>query len=142
MNQAFWINIRDYFFQLTTPTDSLLVMIGMVGGGALFLLGCLLPLVLVYLKKRHHLTSSQTIQSFAALLRAVGIVWLLLFFLRYEAIRPLTMRVWVYLVGLVALVWLWRIMHSYRKSMPLVQKEALRYDRYEKYLPARKTKKA
>lgn len=125
-----------YLFSTSIATDSRWVITGMIGAAVLMVIGIVVPVVLVRLQRKQG--SSQwfpLIRSFARIARTAGLVWLVLFFLRYEVIAPFVARIWVYAVLIGAIAWgMWEV-RAFRRRLPEYARSQVLQDRYHRYLP-------
>ncbi len=122
-----------YFTNLNTPSDSKLVMVGMILSLLLIVSGILLPVA--RRRTTNQLFWLRLVAAWSKIFWISGLVWFLLFFLRYELIYPLTMRLWVYLVLLPVIAALVVVYRQQTKIKPQLAKQRTLHDHYEKYLP-------
>lgn len=129
--------LSAYFISPNAPATSPLVIAGLVVSGLMLALGIVAPL----LKKKAQADWFTYVAAEAGMLRIAGLVWLLLFFLRFEGIRPFNYRAWAYVFVLPFAIWAWLIYKNEKKKEPAKAEAKVRYDHYDKYLPAAKSRR-
>ncbi len=133
--------IWTYLSTTQIAADSSYVRFGLIASTLLILLGILIPLALWIRRKRNSdLWFGPMVRQLSFLARIAGIVWFLLFFLRYEDIYPLDRRIWVYLVVIPVIITGILMVRKYRRIKPLKMKSAELESRYKQYLPKAKAK--
>lgn len=120
----------NYFVTTNTLPDTLFIKIGLIVSGAALLLGLVLPLV--------PQLRGELVRSLANWFRAMGLLFLVLLFLRYESLWPFTIRLWVSVAVIPALVWLALIIRAHRRKLPEIASRSQFNDQYEQYLPKAK----
>lgn len=129
--------IQTYFSDPVAPANSDLVVAGLIASGVILALGLVMPLLLHIFRGRPKPVWSLW-RSLAAVARLAGFVFLLLLFLRYQALQPFNYRAWVFIALLPFIVWVIVIIRRYRATKPAVKVEAELEDRFHKYLPQKK----
>lgn len=132
----------SYFTTQSTPLVSTYVWIAFALAGVFLLIGFLIPLIEVLLRrKKQSLKHGWVWNRLASIFRIAGVVWLLLLFLRFEGLQPFTMRIWFYLSIVPFVVWALWVGLRYRKMIPHVVYEDALHKRFGKYLPQQKVRK-
>ncbi len=132
-----------YFIDPNTPTTSLGVSLGLSLSLLLIISGILLPVVIKQRQRRSKPSYWWEVwRAWAGVFRIAGLIWLVLFFLRYQSLVPFTFRFWIYLPFLPVVIWLFLLYRSKRALRPVLQKQSLLADHYEKYLPKSKKTRA
>lgn len=135
--------LKSYFFSPDVTPDSRWVIGGLIACGALFLIGILIPLVVYVIKrKKKVIRDTSLIENIGEILRISTTIWALLLFLRFEGIPFTAMRIWLFLVLVYVIIIIIRLIRFQRKKRPLKQKEQILSDKFEKYLPQPKVKRA
>ncbi len=133
-------SIGNYFVTTNAPAVSTMVQIGLVISIVLLVVSWVGPWVLSLLKKKHKMAWLNQWWSFVTLVRYASLVWLVLFFLRYEAIAPFGFRLWNYIVLLIVLVIGYTLLRGIQRTKPLHERQSAVEERYAKYLPKARQK--
>lgn len=132
--------VTQYLTTQNTTPDSRFVEVGLIASAAFFILGMMAPMAVTFLKTKRRIRQDQLIRSISIIARIAGAIWFVLFFLRFEDVRPFDMRIWVYLVLIPTVIAIIMTVMRYRKTIPIQMKENTRKEHYDKYLPKAKVK--
>ena len=126
--------VSTYFSDPVAPATSTLVVAGILASGIALIIGLLIPII-CHLFRRKEKPVWMLWRSLAGVARLGGIVYLLLFFLRYQGLRPFNYRGWVFVALIPFIIWIVVIIRRHLALKPMVRFESDLQDRYHKYLP-------
>ncbi len=130
--------ILTNYLLANAPTNTPMVRRGMIGAAAILLLSLLAPMIIARNKAWRKKINADFLPKWTFFGQVMGLVMVIILFLRSQGLPYFTIRLWEYSVGLVALVWAGILLNHYRRTIPEFQHESIRVDKYEKYLPKAK----
>lgn len=128
--------ISSYLLSGPVSPDSVSIRVGLGVAGACFLIG----IIAVLFSYRVPAFRNSLIRKLALAARWGGGLMLILLFLEQQDIEPFDMRLWPALIALPLIGYCLFSVVTYRKAIPILIKENVRRERYEKYLPTKKKK--
>ncbi len=128
--------IWGYLTTFDAPAASRWVLIGLGASLGLLAIGSMAPVALFLLGRyRRPVESPALWAGLGAVARYGGLVWSVLFFLRYEAMFPFVIRIWVYGVAPFFLGAIGYVVFRHRRQRPRRSEAKTRYEHFERYLP-------
>lgn len=129
--------IQTYFTDPIAPATSLFVTGGLIASAVIIVIGLLTPIFL-HIIRRKEKPVWVLWRNFGAVARLAGLVYLILFFLRYQGLYPFNYRGWVFVALIPFVTWTIILIRRYLAIKPQLKEEAQLYNRFHKYLPQSK----